>query len=104
MKLSRLHHVAIQVKDLLRAIEWYQKKFSCCVVYQDDTWAMLEFENIRLALVMPSQHPAHLAVLSDHAENYGRLTKHRDGVRSVYIQDSEDNAVEILDAQSIESE
>ncbi len=102
MTLSRLHHVAIQVKDLARAVDWYQKKFSCRVLYQDETWAMLEFENIRLALVLPSQHPAHLAVVSEHAKDFGRLIEHRDGVRSVYIRDSEGNSVEILDAQSVE--
>jgi catechol 2,3-dioxygenase-like lactoylglutathione lyase family enzyme len=91
-----LHHVAIPVKEVARAVAWYRENFDCRVEYQDATWALLEFANLRLALVVPDQHPPHIAFERNDAERYGSLTPHRDGTRSVYIEDSEGNAVEIL--------
>ncbi len=99
--MDSIHHVAITVKDLPRAIKWYTEKFDCRVSYQDETWAMLDFDNIQVALVVPNQHPAHLAITRKNAQEYGALTTHRDGIRSVYIDDSEDNSVEILERDSL---
>ncbi|MGB5398545.1 MAG: VOC family protein, partial [Gammaproteobacteria bacterium] len=79
-----IHHVAIQVSDIQRAVDWYTEKFKVKVTYQDETWAMLQFNNISLALVLPEQHPPHIAIESPDAEAFGALTKHRDGTRSVY--------------------
>jgi len=99
--MDSLHHVALTVKNLQRAVEFYTKNFDCRVSYQDDTWAMLEFENISLALVIPEQHPSHIAFSRENAEDFGDLVKHRDGVRSVYIEDSEQNSIEIIDKNSL---
>ena len=99
--MDSIHHVAIRVKDLSRAVQWYTENFDCRVSYQDDTWAMLDFENIQVALVIPKQHPAHLAVSRERAADFGPLVTHRDGIRSVYIEDSEENSVEILEKDSL---
>ncbi len=93
---ASIHHVAIQVKNIQRAIEWYTNNFDVAVTYQDDSWAMLQFKNINLALVIPEQHPAHIAIESAEAENFGQLTTHRDGTQSVYISDSEENVIEVM--------
>lgn len=96
MKLDALHHVAIQVKDLKETLSWYQANFACTVEYEDATWALLAFENIKLAFVMPQQHPPHVALISPRAESFGPLKTHRDGTRSVYIDDPSGNKVEIM--------
>ena len=95
-QLQNLHHVAISVTDINRAIEWYSSHFECELKYQDDTWALLKFANINLALVMPDQHPPHIALVVPNAADFGPLTLHRDGTNSIYIQDSEGNHVEIM--------
>ena len=95
-RLDAIHHVAIQVEDIARALNWYSENFNATIVYRDDTWAMLRFENIYLALVIPSQHPPHIAIEHDGAEAYGRLIKHRDGTESIYINDSEGNTLEMM--------
>ena len=100
-QLDYLHHVAIQVGDVERAIAWYTKHFKCKITYQDHTWALLQFANTSLALVVPSEHPPHLAFTMDKAQEFGTLVTHRDGTRSVYIEDSESNVVECIDAQSL---
>ncbi len=95
-KLDSLHHVAIQVKDIARALHWYSENFNAETVYLDDTWAMLRFENMYLALVLPSQHPPHIAIEHEGAESHGELVRHRDGTESIYINDSEGNTIELM--------
>lgn len=99
--LDAIDHIAIAVKDIGAAVQWYQGKFKCNVDYQDDTWAYLRFDNIRLALVVPGQHPAHLAFVVSDAESHGKLKTHRDGTRSIYVRDPSGNAVELVDSNSL---
>lgn len=88
-------HVAISVTDVQGTVDWYLKNFSCKVAYQDDTWALLEFANIRVAFVLPQQHPPHFALLRDPSL-FGVPKTHRDGTRSVYVSDPSGNSVEVL--------
>ena len=94
--MDQLHHIAIPVTDITAAVEWYQTRFDVATAYQDDSWALLKFDNIALALVLPDQHPAHFAIERKDAESYGRLTPHRDGTASVYVEDPWRNVIEIL--------
>jgi catechol 2,3-dioxygenase-like lactoylglutathione lyase family enzyme len=88
-------HVAVPVSDLQGTVDWYLKNFSCKVVYQDDTWALVEFANIRVAFVIPEQHPPHFALLREPSL-FGEPKTHRDGTRSVYLNDPSGNSVEVL--------
>jgi catechol 2,3-dioxygenase-like lactoylglutathione lyase family enzyme len=94
--LDNVHHVAVAVSDVKAAVDWYRCHFQCKVSYQDDTWAMLDFANIKLALVIPGQHPPHIAFVHPEAEKFGTLKPHRDGTRSVYLKDPAGNSVEVL--------
>ena len=100
-ELNTIDHVAIPVTDVATSVAWYRERFACEVKYQDDTWALLAFANIRLALVIPAQHPAHLGFVTAQAEKFGALKTHRDGTRSVYVNDPSGNAVEMLAADSM---
>ena len=91
-----IHHIAIQVDDIARAVDWYTEQFEVEVTYQDESWAMLAFANMSLALVLPGQHPAHFALEKQDAGLYGPLTRHRDGTTSVYIADPFSNAIELI--------
>jgi hypothetical protein len=95
-ELDTIHHIAIQVKDIAQSVFWYTQRYECVVDYQDDTWAMLKFSNISLALVLPEQHPYHFAILTDDLEPYGEAESHRDGTASVYINDADGNNIEML--------
>lgn len=99
--LDTIDHIAVAVDDVEKAVDWYRKTFSCEIEYQDKTWAFLKFENIKLALVVPNQHPPHIAFLHENADQFGNLKTHRDGSRSVYIQDSAGNSVEIVAKDSM---
>lgn len=100
-RLDRIHHVAIEVNNIGASVQWYTNTFRCRVSYQDDTWALLEFANMSLALVTMGQHPPHLAFVSDRATSLGELKGHRDGTRSLYVADPAGNAVELLDPDSV---
>jgi len=100
-ELDQLHHVAISVDNIATAVDWYRQQFRCEVTYQDETWAMLRFGNVDLALVIPDQHPPHLGFAVANAQRHGKLKTHRDGTRSIYISDPAGNAVEMVDRESI---
>jgi len=99
--LDTINHVAIAVTDVAAAVDWYTTNFRCQVEYQDKTWAFLEFGNIKLALVVPNQHPPHVAFTHANAESFGTLKTHRDGTRSCYVTDPAGNSVEIMDPESV---
>ena len=98
----KLHHIAISVPNISDAVGWYSKSLEASIAYQDDTWALLSVDNAAIALVLPSQHPPHVAFETSNAANYGKLTPHRDGTRSVYVQDPFGNTIEFLEPTSAE--
>ena len=91
--MEKIDHVAIVVTNISQAVRWYTNKFDCKVNYEDKSWAELQFDNIKLALVLPQDHPPHLAFESDDLTN---PTKHRDGSESVYDHDSFGNIIEYI--------
>lgn len=95
-QLDSIHHIAIQVSDIAKAVTWYTNNYSCDIEYQDESWAMLKFANTSLALVLPEQHPYHFAIVTDNVSTYGEPIPHRDGTSSVYITDEYGNHVEML--------
>ena len=100
-QLDSIDHVAVPTPNISEAVEWYTRTFQCKVRYQDETWALIEFANMRLALVVPEQHPTHIGLVSEQAERFGELKTHRDGTRSCYVRDPGGNAVEILAKDSM---
>jgi catechol 2,3-dioxygenase-like lactoylglutathione lyase family enzyme len=100
--LETIHHIAIPVTDIAAAVEFYTARFRVAVDYQDDSWALLRFANTKLALVIPDQHPPHIAVeradLEADAHADARpIATHRDGTRSLYIEDPWSNVIELLE-------
>jgi catechol 2,3-dioxygenase-like lactoylglutathione lyase family enzyme len=95
-ELAQIDHIAIPVEDIEKSVKWYCNNFNCQVTYQDHTWAFIQFGNIKLALVIPEQHPAHIAFVSEKAESFGTLKTHRDGTRSVYVSDPSGNSIEVM--------
>lgn len=94
--MDTIHHIAIQVSDLPATLAWYKSQYDVKVTYEDESWALIQFANVALALVLPDQHPPHFAIISEHAERFGPLKTHRDGTASVYINDPAGNCIEML--------
>ena len=91
--MDKIHHIAIEVNSITETIDWYKKHSKCKISYQDETWALLKYDNISLALVLPNTHPPHIAFEKPNAEKYGKLKLHRDGTSSIYLKDPSNNAV-----------
>ena len=97
-------HVALQVPDIGAAIEWYTRTIpECRVLYQDETWGLVEAGGARLAFVLPDQHPGHVAwrvsaeelveLATRHAVT---IREHRDGSRSFYLKAPGNQWLEIV--------
>ena len=67
--MDSIDHIAIQVSDINQAVKSYTDKFDCEVIYIDTTWAMLKFDNINLALVIPTEHPPHIAFIDNSVKS-----------------------------------
>ena len=48
--MEKIDHIAITVPNITRAVKWYTSNFDCKAKYKDRTWAILEFDNINLAI------------------------------------------------------
>lgn len=94
--MQRIDHIAIQVDNVKESVAWYMDNYDCMIIYCDDTWAMLQFDNIKLALVVEDQHPYHIAFSVDEIEWEDHIMEHRDGSVSKYIEDPSGNKIEII--------
>ena len=95
-KLDTIDHIAIQVQNIEKSVEWYKNKFKCKIIYSDKTWAFIQFKNTKLALVTNTEHPPHFAVLDNEVENNPKAITHRDGSVSVYTKDNNNNYIELI--------
>lgn len=89
----KVDHIAIQVESPQEAAEWYISNYGAELLYVDDTWGFIQFENIKLAFVVKTQHPAHFAFETSDFEG-GKI--HRDGSKSVYRRDPWGNIFELI--------
>jgi catechol 2,3-dioxygenase-like lactoylglutathione lyase family enzyme len=93
----KFDHVALNVADIQRSVDWYRATLEATVVYQDDTWALVEAGGAKIALTLRRQHPAHIAFdvgPSPSAEFMRSAKAHRDGSVSRYVADPDGNAIE----------
>lgn len=89
----KIDHIALQVENPEEAARWYCDNFGAEMLYSDSTWAFIQFENIKLAFVINSQHPPHIA-FEDKSLEGGKI--HRDGSRSIYKKDPFGNFYELI--------
>ena len=94
--LDIIHHTAIQMKDVSKALIWYTGLFACEVEYQDNRWSVMKFANTFIALVLPGQHLCHFAIIEEDLSSYGSTTLHHDSAKSVYIKDYDESNIEVL--------
>ena len=79
----KLDHIALVVDDPFMAAKWYELNFNAELLYADQTWALVEVENTKIAFVIKKQHPAHFAFEVDGFSEDDVVKTHRDGSRSV---------------------
>ena len=94
--MKKIDHIAIQVDNIKESVAWYHDNYDCMILHSDDTWAFLQFDNIKLALVVEDQHPYHIAFAVDEIKWDDHIMEHRDGSVSKYIEDPSGNKIEII--------
>ena len=97
-------HIAQQVPDIGEAVSWYQNLMpDTKVLYQDNSWAFIEVNGVKLAFVKQDQHPNHLAwrvsdaALNELATKYHQpIATHRDKTRSFYLEAPGGQWIEVI--------
>ena len=84
---TKIDHIAFIVEEPKLAAKWYQLNFDAEILYLDNTWAFIEFENIKFAFIKKGQHPPHFAIEVEEFEEGDVIKEHRDGTISVYKKD-----------------
>ena len=98
--LTSVDHIAVESKNIANSVKWYQNQFKCEVKHQDETWALLKFANISIALVTPGDHPPHFAVVDEKIVDDPKSKAHRDGIHFIYEKDPDSNFIEKIDRSS----
>ena len=92
----KLDHVALQVEDPTLAANWYKEKFDADILYCDGTWSFVQLDNIKLAFVIKTEHPVHIAFEVDEFRPLDKVKPHRDGSSSIYKRDPWGNIIEYI--------
>lgn len=92
-------HTAFVVKDIDKSLEWYKENFNAKIIYRSKDWAFIDINSSKLAL-STGKHPNHIAfevTEEELAQHRGKkVWDHRDGTRSIYFEDLDGNAVELI--------
>ena len=97
----KFDHVALTSKNIEETVNWYVENLSAVVLYQDETWGFVQLADVKIAFVLPRQHPSHICFEVDEEYISKHLTdkifkKHRDKSSSCYIRDIDGNHIEFL--------
>jgi catechol 2,3-dioxygenase-like lactoylglutathione lyase family enzyme len=100
----RFDHIAHQVPDIDAAIGWWRGMLPDTeVLFQDETWGLIEAGGVKIAFVTAEQHPDHVAWrVSDEelealaARHQMAIHPHRDGTRSFYLEAPGGQAIEVI--------
>ena len=92
----KLDHIAINVKNISESLKYYIQ-IGAKTLYYDETWAMIEMGESKIALTTKSEHKPHIAfrVLSEQdVSKFGKVKSHRDGSLYTYCEDFDGNTIE----------
>ena len=98
--MKKIDHIAIVVDDIKESVAYYVDNYDCMILHCDESWGYLQFDNIKLALVLKDEHPPHIAFEVDEVEG----KTHRDGSVSKYIDDPSGNKIELIEYPSVDVE
>jgi len=98
--LKKIDHIAIVVNDIKESVAYYVDNYDCMILHCDESWGYLQFDNIKLALVLKDEHPPHIAFEVDGVEG----KTHRDGSVSKYIDDPSGNKIELIEYPNVDVE
>jgi len=99
-------HIALETSDIQSSVNWYLSILdSPNLIYQDETWALLESDGTKIAFVLPQNHQSHIAFRISSSKQEDELKilypdmnwkTHRDGSAYFYVHDPAGNTVEFV--------
>jgi len=89
-------HIALQSSEPSESAKWYSERFSGKVMYSDKEWALVKFDNINVAFVLPDEHPGHIAFEVQSIMDNDGFSGHRDGTMFKYKRDKWGNVYELI--------
>ena len=97
----KFDHIARTSKDIHRTVAWYVDNLDAEIIYKDDTWGLVSVAGVKIAFVVPEQHPPHICFEVDDEYIEKNLSHkifktHRDQSSSCYIKDIDGNHIEFL--------
>ena len=93
----KFDHIALNVKNIHTSVVWYKENMKADVEYEDQTWAMLAVDGIKIALTLEGHHPSHIAFQVDSLSDFPdgcEIKQHRDGSWYYYDRDLSGNVIE----------
>jgi len=94
--MKAIDHLALSVESPKDTANWYVDNFCGQLLYCDDTWAFVQFKNIKMAFVKRGTHPPHFAFEVEDFEDGDVVKEHRDGTLSTYKKDPWRNVYELI--------
>jgi len=98
MQLDKIDHIGINVSDIESSVNWYTSSFECEVIRKEKTFAVLQFENLKLVLSLPSLERGHIGYFKPDASSFGEVRPMIDGSNGTYIADPTGNIVELVES------
>ena len=95
----KFDHVALNVKNISSAVEWYQNEYCAEVVYHDDSWALVKIGETKIAFTLESHHPPHIGFCVESVADFpdgSEIGTHRDGSMYHYKTDPWGNTREFI--------
>tara|TARA_Y100000816_G_C26055388_1_gene553760 strand:- start:201 stop:515 length:315 start_codon:yes stop_codon:yes gene_type:complete len=94
----KFDHIAVKSTNISKSVDWYCKNLKCCVEYVDESWAMLNCEGTKIALVQEGSHPPHIAFQVESSLKFpckqSEVRVHRDKSSYYYGSDPDGNIIE----------
>ena len=59
-EMKSIDHIAIVVDNIKESVAYYVVEHKARILYMDETWGLLQFKNVNLALTLEGEHPPHI--------------------------------------------
>ena len=98
----KMDHIALKSNDIKETVSWYQENLSADILYQDETWALVQVNCFKIAFVLETMHPPHICFEIDLEKKneleleHEEFKHHRDGSAYLYVKDINSNVIEFL--------
>jgi catechol 2,3-dioxygenase-like lactoylglutathione lyase family enzyme len=96
MELTTVDHIAIAVSDLEKSKQWYLSSFEGEIVAENNREVIIQYQNIRVSLVLPSHQQPHIAFRKNDTSSFGELRPQLGDINSTFIADPSGNVVELV--------